>query len=141
MVWNALLWWIGSAVLVGAEMVTGTFYLLAIAIAFASGGVVAWMDFSPAAQLTVAAVMSAIAVIVLRRWKARRTGVRLPANLDVGHPVQVTAWQDDGTARVSYRGAQWDAELQNADTPRNPTLYIAEVRGSVLILSDRRPNN
>src|SRR5438105_15637882 len=141
MVWNPLFWWIGAVVLVGAEMVTGTFYLLAVAVAFASGGLMAWLEFPLTLQLMVAAVVSAIAVVGLRRWKARRGSSRLPANLDVGRPVQVTTWQDDGKARVFYRGAQWDAELQNAEVARDQTLYIADVRGSVLILSDRRPKN
>jgi len=30
-------WWILAAVLVGAELVTGTFYLLAVGVAFAVG--------------------------------------------------------------------------------------------------------
>ena len=32
-------WWSAAAVLVGAELVTGTFYLLAVGIAAAFGGV------------------------------------------------------------------------------------------------------
>ena len=49
------------------------------------------------------------------------------------------AWNADGTARVAYRGTQWDAELASADTPRAETLYIVGTRGSVLLLSDHRP--
>ena len=37
------LWWIMAAILVGAELVTGTFYLLALGIAFAFGGIGAWL--------------------------------------------------------------------------------------------------
>src|SRR4051812_37735727 len=36
------IWWILATVLVGAELLTGTFYLLAVGLAFASGGVLAW---------------------------------------------------------------------------------------------------
>ena len=37
------IWWALAAVLVGAELVTGTFYLLAVGVAFALGGVAAWL--------------------------------------------------------------------------------------------------
>ena len=139
MVWNPLLWWIGSVLLVGAELLTGTFYLLAVAIAFAAGGLAAWAELSFASQLTVAALVGVVSVALLRRWKARRPAPTLPANLDLGQPVHVAAWRDGGRARVNYRGSQWDAELESAEVPREETLYIAAVRGSVLILSDRPP--
>src|SRR4029079_14239863 len=37
------MWWILATILVGAELVTGTFYLLAVGIAFAFGGLCAWL--------------------------------------------------------------------------------------------------
>jgi membrane protein implicated in regulation of membrane protease activity len=140
MIWTAsLAWWIGAAVLVGAELLTGTFYLLAIAIAFAAGGLIAWFGFPVTLQLLMAAAVAVVAVTLLRRWKLHGTEHMSPASLDVGQAVQVATWRADGTARVNYRGSQWDAELKEVDTPRLATLYIAGVRGSVLILSDRPP--
>ncbi len=45
---------------------------------------------------------------------------RKPA-LDVGQEVQVLAWNDNGTARVNYRGTQWDAAVASpADSARRP---------------------
>jgi membrane protein implicated in regulation of membrane protease activity len=140
MMWTvSVTWWVVSAVLVGAELLSGTFYLLAIAIAFAAGGVCAWLGLPFAMQILVAAAVGIVAVALLRRWKAQKSRPKLPASLDVGQAVQVAQWRDDGTARVNYRGAQWDAELENTQVPRQTTLYIAAVRGSVLVLSDRRP--
>jgi len=52
--------------------------------------------------------------------------------------VQVQSWGPAGTARVAYRGSTWDAEIATAETPRAQTMYIAGMRGSVLLLSDRR---
>jgi hypothetical protein len=54
--------------------------------------------------------------------------------------VQVQSWGPDGTARVAYRGSTWDAELAATGVPQAKTMYIAAMRGSVLILSDRRPD-
>ena len=41
--------------------------------------------------------------------------------------------------RVAYRGSTWDAELAAPDVRRADTLYIVAMRGSVLLLSDRKP--
>jgi membrane protein implicated in regulation of membrane protease activity len=53
--------------------------------------------------------------------------------------VRVDRWNADGTARVVYRGTQWNAEPAGPDTYRAQTMYIVATRGSTLILSDRRP--
>jgi len=51
------IWWIAATLLIGAELITGTFYLLAIGIAVALGGVVAWLGASIEAQFAVAGVL------------------------------------------------------------------------------------
>jgi len=40
------IWWILAALLIGHELATGTFYLLAVGIAFGLGGVAAWLGAS-----------------------------------------------------------------------------------------------
>ena len=45
------IWWILAAVLVGAELLTSTFYLLAVGVAFALGGVAAWLGTELPMQL------------------------------------------------------------------------------------------
>ena len=59
--------------------------------------------------------------------------------LDVGQAVQVLIWNPDGTARVGYRGSEWDAELASAGTPHAETMYIVGTRANVLVLSERKP--
>jgi membrane protein implicated in regulation of membrane protease activity len=54
--------------------------------------------------------------------------------------VQIRTWNPDGTARVAYRGADWDAELVATDTPRAETMYIVATRANTLVLSDRKPS-
>ena len=48
--WDAMsdywLWWILATILIGSELVTGTFYLLAAGIAFAFGGAAAFAGAS-----------------------------------------------------------------------------------------------
>jgi len=61
---NYWIWWILAAVLIGAEMLTGTFYLLAVGIAFTLGGVVAWVGASLPMQLLTAGVLSVIGTVI-----------------------------------------------------------------------------
>lgn len=132
-------WWIVAALLIGAELVTGTFYLLAIGIAVALGGVAAWLGAGEAVQFAVAGVLGVALTIVAHRWRlARATPPPLPS-FDVGQSVRVQTWNPDGSARVAYRGSDWNAELAAPDVPRGETMYIVATRGSVLVLSDRKP--
>jgi membrane protein implicated in regulation of membrane protease activity len=133
------IWWIAAAVLVGAELVTGTFYLLAVGVALAFGGLAAWLGAGPAVQFAVAGVLGVALTVAAHQWRLRRATPPDQPPFDVGQAVHVETWNPDGTLRVAYRGSTWDAELQSPGVERAPTLYIVALRGSVLILSDRRP--
>lgn len=131
-------WFLLALVLLGLEMVTGTFYLLMVAVAMAVGGLAALLGLGIEWQLTLCAIAVIAGTIILRRWKSAQASETANASFDVGQPVKVLKWNDDGSARVFYRGAEWDAELESADTPRDATLYIATVRGSSLVLAHRK---
>jgi membrane protein implicated in regulation of membrane protease activity len=133
------IWWIAAAVLIGAELVTGTFYLLAVGIAVALGGVVAWLGAGLQLQFAVAGVLGVGLTIVAHRWRLARASPPPLPSLDIGQTVHVETWNADGTARVAYRGSTWDAELAGPDVPRAETLYVVATRGSVLVLSNHRP--
>jgi membrane protein implicated in regulation of membrane protease activity len=132
-------WWIAAAVLVGAELITGTFYLLAVGLAAAAGGIAAWLGVEVPIQFLIAGAVGVVLTFAAHHWRLRRAQPPQQAPLDVGQAVQVRTWNPDGTARVAYRGTLWDAELAAPATPRAETLYIVATRGSVLVLSDRRP--
>src|SRR5438876_2153643 len=131
------IWWIAAAILIGAELVTGTFYLLAIGVAAALGGVAAWLGAGEPVQFAIAGVLGVALTIVAHRWRLARATPPPQPSLDIGQAVHVETWKDDGTARVNYRGSTWDAEPESAAVPRAATLYIVATRGSLLILSDR----
>ena len=128
------IWWILATLLIGAELVTGTFYLLAVGIAFAFGGVAAWFGAPLALQLVTAGVLAVIGTMLANRWRRRRGDPPLLPGLDVGQSVRVEAWQPDGTARVVYRGTRWNGVLASEATPRRDTMYIVATRGSTLVL-------
>lgn len=132
-------WWIVAAVLVGAELLTGTFYLLAVGMAVAFGGVAAFAGASLPVQFAVAGVLGVILTIVAHRVRLTRATPPQQPPLDIGQAVRVETWNADGTARVSYRGTSWDAEPMTPEVPQGATMYIVATRGSRLILSDRRP--
>jgi membrane protein implicated in regulation of membrane protease activity len=133
------MWWIVAAALIAAELLTGTFYLLVVGIAVACGGVVAVLGWGSPYQWLTASILGVAGVVVLERWKRGRGRSPDQPGLDIGQMVKVQSWGPGRTARVSYRGSSWDAELASPDTPQGETMYITATRGSVLILSDRRP--
>ena len=132
-------WWIVAAVLIGAELVTGTFYLLAIGIAVGLGGVAAWLGASGPVQFAVAGVLGVVLTVAAHRWRLARATPPQQPGLDIGQAVQVRQWNPDGTARVAYRGTEWDAELAATGGARAETMYIVATRANVLVISDRKP--
>jgi len=133
------MWWILAAVLVGAEMVSGTFYLLAVGSAFAIGGVAAWLGAELPMQLLTAGILAVVGTVLAHRWRRRRMDSPSLPDLDVGQSVRVESWQPDGTARVVYRGTRWNAVPASAQTPHRHTMYIVATRGSTLVLDAERP--
>jgi membrane protein implicated in regulation of membrane protease activity len=140
---HGLFWWIGAGVLIVAELMTGTFYLLMIALGFLAGVLAYELGAPLDVQLVAAALVGLVAVIALRRSRFGRRRRMVDAstdpgvNLDIGSTVAVAAWQD-GRARAMYRGAEWDIELAPGE-PQDAHLYeIKAVRGSCLIVAARR---
>lgn len=131
-------WFLLALALLGLELATGTFYLLVASIALAVGGFAALLDASMPWQLVLSALAMIVGTLLLRRWKYTPAKEAGSASLDIGQVVQVLKWHENGTARVLYRGAEWDAELESADMPHDGTFYIADVRGSSLVLTHRK---
>jgi membrane protein implicated in regulation of membrane protease activity len=102
-------WWLACLALVGAELVTGTFYLLMAALGLAAGALLSYADTTLTQQITVAALVSAGAVVSWHAYRLRTRQAHDNDPMDVGQTVNVTAWQADGTARVHHRGADWTA--------------------------------
>ncbi len=129
------LWWIAAAILVGVEMMTGTFYLLVVALACVAGGAIAVMGYDISWQWGAAALVEVLGTLAINRWKrTHASSPKLSNNLDIGGKVSVLQWNEDGTARVAYRGTQWDAVLESPATPRREHMVIVDMRGALLVL-------
>jgi membrane protein implicated in regulation of membrane protease activity len=132
------IWWLAALVLVIAEMASGTFYLIAVAFGLAVAGLVAYLGVAWSGQAAVAALLCSASVAGIYRWKqqhARPDEHANPAN-DIGQAVHVVHWSDERHARVSYRGAEWDAELASEATEdaARQVWRIKEIVGSRLII-------
>ncbi len=136
---ESTIWWIVTGVAVALELLTGTFYLLLLAVGLAAAAVAAHAGVTLTVQLVVAAVVGGGSVVVWRS-RHRKTKTALPAganrdvNLDVGETVQVDSWETDGTSSVKYRGANWNVSLVADATPSTGLHVIVEIIGSRLIV-------
>jgi membrane protein implicated in regulation of membrane protease activity len=136
---ESTLWWLATGAAVGIELVTGTFYLLMLAIGMAAGALAAHAGAGPTTQLVVAAIVGGGAVVLWHQIRKRRAGdpsVRSlrSVNLDVGETVMVTAWQGDGTAQVKYRGANWTAIHRPGVIPATGAHRVSELVGTRLLV-------
>ena len=137
---DPMIWLVAAGVLVIAELFTGTFYLLMIAIGVSAGALAAWGGASGPTQTLVAAAVGLAATAILHRSRfgkpAKSAATRdSNVNLDIGQRVAVPEWQN-GRARVMYRGALWDVELGPGAQPEAGDYRIVEVLGNRLIVAN-----
>ena len=137
---DIVLWFAVATGLLVCELLVGTFYLLMVALGCAVAGGVALAGGPLELQLVVGAAVGIVATLVLRRWRGshQRGAVPSGANpdviLDIGEVVQVHDW-NNGTARVRYRGCEWDAQLAPGATARTGAQVIRAIDGSTLVVT------
>lgn len=136
---ESTLWWLLAGSSVALELFTGTFYLLMLAVGMAAGALAAHAGLGMVAQLTVAALTGSALVVAWYFIKKRRDGdpsVRTlrSVNLDVGEILQIDEWNQDGTASVKYRGAQWTVIHRPGNSPAPGSYRVAELVGSRLLV-------
>lgn len=148
----ALLWWIAAGVLVGAEMFTGTVYLLVIALGAAAGAVAAHLNLNPTLQMSIASAVGMAGVLIWYLWCSRKKPVQaaqLAADaapnatlnkLDIGGTVLVQTWMRDGSTSVSYHGAIWSAIAADPSAPQQLGRHVViDIRHNQLVLQAEKP--
>jgi len=135
----ATTWWIIAGALVLLELLTGSFYLLMLALGAALGALSAHAGLRPTSQWLLAALCSSafvFACYLLRRrlWGGNRAAGNRDVNLDIGETLMIDAWERDGSARVRYRGAQWTAMPRSDQTPSPGMHRVAEIVGNRLLV-------
>ncbi len=141
-----MVWFSLAGVLVILEIFSGTFYLLMIALGLLAGGLIAMAGGAQTVQLIVAGLIGVIATYILRRVRQDKSthvdSARDPnINIDIGQSVAIDQWNAahgaTPSARIMYRGAQWDAELAVGASAQPGTFIITEIRGSRLIVTNQ----
>lgn len=135
-----LIWALVGIALVIAELLSGTFYLVILAIAAFAAAATAWFGQPFGVQVLVAAVAAALGVWQVYSYRIRNRAQQMPS-IDAGQPATFEAWVDQqaGLARVRYRGASWDARFDPVEAPEPGGLvYVLSTEGSTLRVSGRR---
>jgi membrane protein implicated in regulation of membrane protease activity len=139
---EALVWWVLAGGVVIAELLTGTFYLLMVALGLGAGALAAHAGLSSSLQMVCAGVLGAGAVVIWHQVRSKRhspvdAAASPDVNLDVGstvHVAEASSWQADGTATVRYRGADWSAQLAAGSSAQAGNYVIEQIHGSCLVL-------
>lgn len=134
---DSTIWWVLTGVVVGLELLTGSFYLLMLAAGGLAAALAAHAGLSFTAQIVIAGLVGGAAVLVLRRLRAAAHQVPSSGqdnNLDVGETITVEEWRADGSCSVKYRGANWTAMLAPGEQAAPGPWQIADVQGNRLLL-------
>ena len=138
-----LLWVVVGFVLVIAELLTGTFYLLVIGVGFFAAAVCAWLGANFLVQAVAGTVVAFIGAWLVHHWHAaqRMRDAGKSNLLDRGQPVVLESWTNQGAgfARVRYRGASWDARVTGERPETGATLYIEGQEGTTLVVAAAPP--
>ena len=131
---DSYLYWILTAIaLVIVELLSGTFYLLVLAIAASGGAALAYLGFTFGVQAGFATVIGILGVVFVHHFRVREKGGKNINAIDVGQRVTLDSWvnESEGLARVKYRGTLWDARVIGQRGPGS-TFYIRSVDGSTM---------
>ena len=137
----ALAWAIAGLVLVITELVTGTFYLLMLAVAAFGAAAAAYLGQAFPVQSVVAAVVAAAGCYGVHLYRAKSSKEKMPP-IDTGMPASFENWVDAGArlARVRYRGASWDARVEGSEALEpGALLYVVTTEGNLLKVASRHP--
>ena len=132
---NPSLWLIVAGVLVMAELLTGTFYLLMLSLGATAAALTAYADGTLTWQIVTAAVVGGGAAVLWHLKKPLSNDAQdSNVHLDIGETVTVDAWDTQGHAQVKHRGAQWTAVCAANATPEPGLHRISEMQGNRLVL-------
>jgi membrane protein implicated in regulation of membrane protease activity len=135
----AMAWAIAGLLLVISELLTGTFYLLMLAVAAFGAAGAAYFGQAFPIQCVVAALVAAGGCYAVHLYRMKNSGPGM-APIDAGMPATFESWIDMGSrlARVRYRGASWDARVENSEALEpGAMLYVVSTEGNTLKVAKR----
>ncbi|MDN0081566.1 hypothetical protein QU487_02170 [Crenobacter sp. SG2305] len=138
-------WFVGALIALILEFLSGSFYLLVVAIALAGGGLSALLGGEPAYSLLASSLIGLVGFAILIRYRRRLKPRRVDPTIDdpdLYQQVTILHLDAEGRGRGFYRGAEWDIQLDAATTlsPTPEHGYIVGRDGNRLILSPQPPH-
>ena len=136
----ALTWAIVGLVLVVAELLSGTFYLLMLAVAAFGAAGAAYIGQGFPVQCIVAVLLAAAGCYGVHVYRAKSAPQRM-APIDAGMPASFETWLDVPArlARVRYRGASWEARVEGSDALEpGATVFVLAADGNTLKVAKSR---
>jgi len=135
-------WWVITGLLVVAELLTGTFYLLMLALGTVAGALGAHLGLAQTPQLVVTALVGGASALIWHLVRLRKSAQPASSDplaaMDVGQIVHVTKWDADGFARVNHRGSVWTSHLKHplpsGQLPLPGSYRICAMQGNQLVL-------
>jgi membrane protein implicated in regulation of membrane protease activity len=135
---ESTIWWLIAGGLVVAELASGTFYLLMLAVGASAAAISAHLQLSLTLQIVAGSVVGGLAVVLWHMYQNRvvtsNPQEHASQHLDIGEKVQVNQWNDQGLAQVQHRGATWRAICADGQTQEIGTYQIADIQGNTLVL-------
>ncbi|HEY0665510.1 MAG TPA: NfeD family protein [Gallionella sp.] len=128
-------WLVVGALFMLAEFGAGSFYLLATGLACIYPSIAAYAGATTGTQLAavgLGALVHALIVLAVRKLSPS-AAAEIPS--DIGQRVEIIEWLDECSARVMYRGKEWEADKVKSEMPDASHGIIQSVHGSRLIIS------
>jgi membrane protein implicated in regulation of membrane protease activity len=113
-----------------------------LGVAAFGGAAVAYAGQGFGAQAVVAGLLAVAGCYGVHLWRAKNSKDQM-ASVDAGQPANFEHWIDQGggLARVRYRGASWDANVDGAgELLAGTLLYVMRIEGHRLEVSRKRPD-
>lgn len=136
---DSTFWWLLAGACIVLELVTGTFYLLMLALGFVAAALFTYVGVSMTGQIAGAAIVGGGAVAIWYAVRSRRPA-RVAAesnpdvNLDIGETFMVDTWNPDRTASVHYRGTRWTVVHRGPAAPETGLHRVVAVVGNRLMV-------
>jgi len=136
---TAALWWVVALVLGGLELLSGSFYLLMLAIAAAATGLAVFLGLS--SGIAQGALFSLLALLLCVLWSRRRPAV-LKAQRNIinqgsarwiGRELTLPDGIVNGVARVSLDDSFWT--IRGPDCAPGTQATITSVDGNILVVT------
>lgn len=139
-----VIWLLVGLILIGVEIVTGTFYLLVLGIAAFAAALVAYLGMGMMVEALAVSIVSVVGLIAVSKWRKGQKSTAESNNIDVGQTVIFVAWvsEDSRIARVKYRDTNWEAEVLSSHALKpHDLLWICGANGNQLQVSSVKPKS